>query len=202
MAWRWRLALLSISCLLAACAPSAPLRYYALTPTAQMPPAAAESGLVVGVSPIALASYLDRSGLVTRTGSNALDVSTLHNWIEPLDTQARRATARNLSILLGTDRVFVLPEQQLMPVDVIVEIAIERFDIELEGEAATAVLEARWTLVSGAERQVLETAPARFVVAVDEAGSHEARAAALSDALGRLARTVATAIAARRSSSS
>ena len=88
--------------LLAACAASEPTRFYALTPvTAEAP--VAETDLVLGVAPISLASYLDRAGIVTRTSPNELGVSALHNWIEPLDTQARRTIARNLGVLLGPE---------------------------------------------------------------------------------------------------
>lgn len=184
------------------CVPAQPVRYFALAPVAA-PAEPVESEVAVGVAPIALASYLDRSGIVTRRSPNVLEVATLDNWIEPLDTQARRVVARNLAGLLGSDRVFVLPEQQIVSLDYVVEIALERFDIEAAGGDAapvqeTAVLEARWTLLAGRDRRLLVTAPARVVVPVAAPATFEQRAAAMSDALGRLSRTIATAIAGRR----
>ena len=190
--------------LFAGCTPTQPVRFFALTPL-EAPVPETDSELAIGVLPIALAAYLDRSGIVMRTQPNELAISSLHNWIEPLDTQARRVVARNLAQLLGTDRVFVLPEQRLMPLDYIVEIAIERFEIgaatglPATGEREEAVLEARWTLLSGDERRVLRTAPARLAVAVEAPPTFERRVAAMSEALGRLSRTVATEIAARPS---
>jgi len=200
--------------LFAGCTPTQPVRFFALTPL-EAPVPENDSQLAIGVLPITRAAYLDRSGIVMRTQPNELAISSLHTWIEPLDTQARRVVARNLAQLLGTDRVFVLPEQRLMPLDYIVEIAIERFEIagavELSatvngsspaaamGEREEAVLEARWTLLSGDERRVLRTAPARLAVAVEPPPTFERRVAAMSEALGRLSRTVATEIAARPS---
>lgn len=212
MRWCARTLVPALLLALVGCTPAPPVRYYALSPVAPVTPAV-ESELVIGVAPIALASYLDRSGVVTRTSPNALDVAAFDSWIEPLDTQARRVVARDLATLLGTDRVFVLPEQQLMPLDYVVEIAIERFDItapaaadeagavalEAAAEAGeTAVLEARWTLLAGNERRLLQTHPARITEAVEVPGSFEWRAAAMSEALGRLSRAIATAIAAQR----
>lgn len=193
--------------LLAACTPAEPLRFYGLNPLAEPAPAA-ESGLAIGVVPINLAAYLDRSGIVVRTSPNELAISAQHNWVEPLDAQARRVVARNLAAMLGTDRVFILPEQRLLPLDYTVEIAIERFEIvaaggdgvvALETAPETAVLEARWTLLAGDDRRVLRTAFERQEVGVERPASFEHRVAAMSDALGRLTRSVATEIAARRS---
>jgi uncharacterized protein len=195
---------------LAACTPAEPVRFYALTPIADAVPQG-ETELVVGVLPINLAAYLDRSGIVVRTSPNELAISAQHNWVEPLDTQARRVVARNLAELLGTDRVFVLPEQRLLPLDYAVEIAVERFEIvgaqEAPGEASPALLmppeeallEARWTLFAGEDRRVLRTAFERLAVPIEPPAGFEQRVAALSDALGRLTRSVATEIAASRS---
>ena len=195
---------------LAACTPAEPVRFYALTPIAEAVPPA-ESELVIGVLPINLAAYLDRSGIVVRTSPNELAISAQHNWVEPLDTQARRVVARNLAELLGTDRVFVLPEQRLLPLDYAVEIAVERFEIVaapvLSGDTSQAlamrpeeaVLEARWTLFAGEDRRVLRTAFERLTVPIEPPVGFEQRVAALSDAMGRLTRAVATEIAAARS---
>ncbi len=206
---------------LAACAPGEPVRFYALTPLAGAVAGAgvpAESELAIGVLPISLAAYLDRSGIVVRTSPNELAVSAQHNWIEPLDSQARRVVARNLAEMLGTDRVFILPEQRFLPMDFTVEIAIERYDIVAAAtmppgdgpavpaggaEAAVlpeeAVMEARWTLFAGDDRRVLRTSFERLTVPVEDPLDFERRVAALSEALGRLTRSVATEIAALRS---
>lgn len=196
------------------CSAGPPTRFFALTPM-EAPAAAVDSDLSIGVLPIALATYLDRSGIVVRTSPNELAVSTLHTWIEPLDIQARRVIARDLGVLLGTDHVFVLPEQRLMPVDYVVEVAIERFEIvTASGDAAldperspiagetvsdgeVAILEARWLLLSGDERRVLSTAPERLTVVLEGVPTFERRVAALSEALGRLSRAIATQIATR-----
>ncbi len=208
------LALLAVPAVVAGCVPAQPVRFFALTPL-EASAGAGDSELAIGVLPIALAAYLDRSGIVMRTRPNELVVSSLHNWIEPLDTQARRVVVRNLGQLLGTDRVFVLPEQRLMALDYVVEIAIERFEIatvpglplaasaSAAGEGAAgaeeAILEGRWTLLAGDERRVLRTAPARLVVPVAPPAAFEDRVAAMSEALGRLSRTIATELAARPS---
>lgn len=210
------LTLLAAPLLLASCVQAEPVRFFALTPL-ETPAAPGDSELAIGVLPIALAAYLDRSGIVLRTRPNELAISSMHNWIEPLDTQARRVVARNLAQLLGTDRVFLLPEQRLMELDYVVEISLERFEIvtalgppalldgpapladEATSEAEEAILEARWTLFAGDERRVLRTEPARLAVMVEGPATFERRVVAMSDALGRLSRAVATEIATRPS---
>lgn len=196
-----RLAALALAALVAGCTPSQPVRYFALTPLSDEMPVA-ETEQAIGVLPITLASYLDRNGIVTRTGPNELTVAGTDNWIEPLDLQIRSIVARNLAQLLGTDRVFLLPEQRLLPLDYTVEIAVERFDIEVGTAAAAGVpaeelviLEGRWSLFKRESRDVLQTAPVRITQPVASPPTFERRAAAMSDAVGRLSRIVATAIA-------
>jgi hypothetical protein len=196
-----RLAALALAAVVAGCTSSQPVRYFALTPLSDEVPVA-ETEQAIGVAPITLASYLDRNGIVTRTSPNELTVAGTDNWIEPLDLQIRSVVARNLAQLLGTDRVFLLPEQRLLPLDYTVEIGVERFDIE-GGAAATGgepaaelvVLEGRWSLFKRELRDVLQTAPVRITQPVASPATFERRAAAMSDAVGRLSRIIATAIA-------
>jgi uncharacterized lipoprotein YmbA len=196
-----RFTALALLVVLAGCTPSQPTRYFALTPMSDEMPIA-ETDKAIGVFPIVLANYLDRNGIVMRTSPNELTVAGTDNWIEPLDLQIRGVVARNLGQLLGTERVFVLPEQRLLPFDHTVEIAVDRFDIEVgaaagEGEAAAevVVLEGRWALFEGESRDVLETAPVRITEAVSSPADFERRAAAMSAAVTRLSRLIAAAIA-------
>lgn len=196
-----RFSALALLVVLAGCTPSQPTRYFALTPMSDEMPIA-ETDKAIGVFPIVLANYLDRNGIVMRTSPNELTVAGTDNWIEPLDLQIRGVVARNLGQLLGTERVFVLPEQRLLPFDHTVEIAVDRFDIEVgtaaaEGEAAAelVVLEGRWSLFEGESRDVLVTAPVRITEAVSSPADFERRAAAMSAAATRLSRLIAAAIA-------
>jgi uncharacterized lipoprotein YmbA len=188
----------------AGCTPSQPIRYFALTPLSnQVPVAKTEQS--IGVFPIALANYLDRNGIVTRTSPNELTVASTDSWIEPLDLQIRGVVARNVAQLLGTDQVFVLPEQRLLPLDYTVEIAVERFDIELgaddtEAAAELVVFEGRWSLFERESRDVLQTAPFRITEPVTAPATFESRTAAMSDAAARLSRIISTAIASQGSS--
>ncbi len=189
---------------IAGCTPSQPIRYFALTPLSDEVPVA-ETEQSIGVFPIALANYLDRNGIVTRTSPNELTVASTDNWIEPLDLQIRGVVARNLAQLLGTDQVFVLPEQRLLPLDYTVEIAVERFDIEVgaaDTEAASelVVFEGRWSLFERESRDVLETAPFRVTEPVAAPATFESRTTAMSNATARLSRIIATAIASQSSS--
>lgn len=192
---------MAIALMVTACTPVQPIRYYALTPVSQEAPVG-ESDKVIGVAPIALPDYLDRNGIVTRTSPNELTVAENSNWIEPLDLQMRRVVARNLALLLGTDLVFILPQQRLLPLDYTVEVAVERFDIELgeaapEAEAAPelTVFEGRWTLFRRESLDVVKTAPIRITVPVESPATYEQRTAAMSEAVARLSRTIATALA-------
>lgn len=202
---RCRAAAMALAVVVVGCTPNQPIRYFALTPLSNEVPVA-ETEKSIGVLPIALSDYLNRNGIVTRTSPNELTVASTDNWIEPLDLQIRGVVARNLAQLLGTDRVFVLPDQRLLPLDYSVEISVERFDIEVgaavaDAEAASeqVVFEGRWSLFARESRDLLQTAPVRITVPVESPATFERRTAAMSDAAARLSRIIATAIASQGS---
>jgi uncharacterized lipoprotein YmbA len=177
---------------LCACATSPPSKFYLLTPLpAAESPASTERRAdrpALGVGPVKLPAYLDRSEIVTRTGTNSLKLADFDRWGEPVADTFMRALAANLALLLNTKHVSMFPWPQYVPVDYQVVVEADRFDV---GPDRLAVLVARWYVLSGQEGKVLRsgstviTEPASTVAYADIA-------AAMSSAVAELAREIAS----------
>src|SRR5580658_7436380 len=103
-------------CLAAGCSvippqPKDQTQYYVLTPmtdpattpitqTAGMP-----ANISIGLGPIHIPDYLDRSQIVTRSAGNAIKLSETDRWAEPLGAGFGQAMAQDLTAILGTHEI-------------------------------------------------------------------------------------------------
>ena len=62
----------------------------------------------LGVGPVTLPRYLERTNIVTRRGME-MTVAEFDRWVEPLSESVPRAIAANLATLLRTERIVVFP---------------------------------------------------------------------------------------------
>ncbi|HEU5194058.1 MAG TPA: PqiC family protein [Methylomirabilota bacterium] len=144
---------------LAACASvKDPTKYYILgaaPAAAQAParPAAADTGPTVGVGPVLIAGYLDRTAIVTRNADGQLDVSMYQRWAEPLELGVAQTLVSELAARLGTERVIVYPWRGRFErvIDYQVGVVVIRFDGTL-GRDVT--LDARWRIVDRELREI------------------------------------------------
>ena len=188
--------LLGAVCLLLVwgCIGSPATRYYTLSALAQ-PGAGAQQTpasemLAILVGPIRFPPYLDRSGIVTRTKSNTIEVAEFDVWAGELTDEFPRALADNLSALLSTDRVSTFPRLMGQPVDYQVTGDVVQFDGSPNGQVT---LVARWNLVRAGERKLLASQQSTISVPVAAPG-YEALVAAQSRAVEQLGREIAAAI--------
>ena len=178
----------------AGCATGPPPDFYVLHATTSESIVGVERGVAVGVGPIELPAHLNRSQIVTRATDYQLELSESHQWAEPLKDSVSRVIAVNLSNMLESNRVFVIPRRQKVSLDFQVSIDISRFDGRL-GEAA--ILGARWTLYGRDKREPL-LSKVTIVYEQTEDGTYNALVAASSLALEALSTEIAEAINARR----
>jgi uncharacterized lipoprotein YmbA len=188
------MAVMAAGLLLASCANTTPTRFYTLSSLPAAPgeaPAMASQDLTVAVGPVTLPEYLNRPQLVTRDGSNRVDLADFDSWIEPVQGLFARTLAQNLSVLLGTDDVLLLPQRRPVRPDYLVEVEVTRFDVETSGNA---VLDARWWVLDEGGEAVLRNGRST-IVQPTTTGDHAAAAQALSGALIGMSREIAGAIA-------
>lgn len=188
------LILLAVLAVAAGCAKGPPPDFYVLHAQANPSLAGVERGVAVGVGPVELPAHLNRSQIVTRASDYQLELSESHQWAEPLKDSVSRVIAVNLSNMLESNRVYVIPRRQSVSLDFQVSIDIARFDGRL-GEAA--VLGARWILYSENTREPLLSRVT--IVREDTAdASYDALVAAASRTLEVLSGEIADAIRAQR----
>jgi uncharacterized lipoprotein YmbA len=107
-----------------------PTEFFVLSPLAVSHPAPAHSGeLLVGVGPITIPEYLDRTNIVRRFAPNRVAISEFEWWAEPLDTSLLRVVGDNLSAQLETLAVLRYPWPLLMKPAYAVAINFSRYAI-------------------------------------------------------------------------
>ena len=101
------------------------------------------SSLAVGIGPVGFPAYLARNGLVTRISDNQVDISDVERWAEPLPESVTETLAENLSVLLGTERVYSTPWHSSVHLDYSIEMYVYRFERDTLGVVRFM---SRWTL--------------------------------------------------------
>lgn len=182
---------LVVATLLAGCgAGTPPSRFYMLEP-ATPAESVASSGPRILVDRPSIARHLDRPQLVRRVDELQITFTDFDTWAEPLDDLLARALVDGLAARFGRDRVQVTPAARDAGADVRLGLDVLRFDTD---PANAIVLDARWTLLAGADERFAGTGRERIVEPVPEPVTPEARVAASSRAVQRLVEALTPAI--------
>ncbi len=180
--------------LLGGCANSKPARFYTLSSGVRLqesePATSRGNDLSLAIGPVALPEHLDRPQIVTRVGENRFILGEFDRWAEPLVRSFPRALAENLSTLLSTDRVIVIPRKTSTPIDYRITMDVIRFDGNLGKDAS---LIARWAILDSDGNEIVPMKKSSFVVKTRRE-DYEGLAAAMSEAVGELSREIAAAI--------
>ena len=151
------------------------------------PATGAKSDIVIGLGPVTLPSYLDRPEMARRVDENQIAYDPATRWAEPLQDNFQRVVAANLVQLIGPQRILLYPWVRTAPLDVVVTVAVARFEQQPDG---SLLLEARWVVRDRAD-VALAVEITRFT---RPGGTPEANAAALSALVGDLSQAIAAAI--------
>ena len=177
---------------LSGCFGSTPPTQFYLVPSLSggdtAPPASTgQRDLTLGVGPVTVPPYLDRSQIVTRTSRAKLVVADFDQWAGPLADTIARVLSENLSILIPTERVVLHPWSRTLDPDYQVTVEVLQFE---RGPGNQVVLAARWSLLDRDGKElVLRTS--RLNQAASGA-DYEATATAMGQALDTLAQDIAT----------
>lgn len=186
---------LSLAVAAVACSTTPPPKLYVLTAAAV--PAAAQPlrGPSIGVAAAAVPEYLDRAEIVSRTRTNEILLSPDSRWAEGLAVNAQRVVAENLSRLLTSDRIVMLPTRTGARVEIEVFVELMACEIDADGQA---VLAGRWSVIESDTKR--ELAGARFALTEPTGApagqpNYPAAAAALSKAFAAVSGNIAQALA-------
>ena len=174
----------------AACSSTPPVAYYTLNTLPEMqqeiPAAVMDDTLAIGVGPVEFPKFLDRPQIVTRKSQNQIEVSEFHRWAGSFPGDFSRVLAKNISILLPSDRVAVYPWGDQFSPTYRIKLAVQQFDGQL-GEGV--VLEVTWIVTDkeGTKKLLVRKS------LIEEPASdktYEALVEAKSNGLATLSRTI------------
>jgi uncharacterized lipoprotein YmbA len=137
-----------VLCSLPGCGTSKKSNYYMLdhiVPVSTVRPVSERLEVQLGIGPVTLPEYLNRTQIVQRTGRHGIDIAEYHRWAEPMESSISRVLAENLSDLLITENITPYPRGATFP-EYRVEIDIIQFDSDSIGNVQ---LTARWALLQG-----------------------------------------------------
>jgi len=176
---------------LGGCASQSPLSsFYVLSPIVDESGAYATE-MILGVGPVRLPDYLDRSQLVRRSSDSRLEVDEFNRWAGDLTQNIQDVLAENLSRLLGSDRVLTYPWSVAPKVSGQLALDIRRFEA---GPGREVVLDLQWRLFDPARERLIAMANEHIVMPMqgeDSAAMVRAQNAALAELSRRLARVLA-----------
>ncbi len=164
-------------------------RFYTLNPVEDSGPHESR-GLIYGLGPIELPRYLDPSELASRFSPAEVTYSRTDLWAEPLKTNLTNVLLRNLSVLLGGDRIVLYAWPRSTPVSYQIAVTVLRFE---RTSPAEVQLHARWSIRDPHRGADLTTTESNFVRAA-AAPTTAAAVNALSIGVGDLSRDIAAAL--------
>ena len=179
--------------ILGGCVRSPEPKFYTLTPVQDQfigrrsNPA---QNAVIGIGPVKLADYLDKSQIVTRTSAEQLVKSEFNRWAGSFKDNFINVLADDLGFLLSDQQIYLYPFRPSMPIDYQITVDVIRYDGRL-GDAA--YLEARWSILQGQEKKLfkMNRSSIREPVTGPDYGD---LVAAQSRAVAKLSREIAAAI--------
>lgn len=141
----------------------------------------------IGIGPVNFPLELDRQRIVTRSGSNRLEISEFHRWGGTLEDNFVRVLAENVSLILHNNRVVAQPWERYFEPDYRVVMDVRRFDGRL-GEFAS--LNATWMIrKAGVDKPVVVRQT--IVQEAIAADGYDALVAAQSAAAAAISREIA-----------
>lgn len=176
------------------CASSRPSRFYTLDTmkSAQnvQKKVDTEQQVAIGVGPVEIPDYLDRSQIVTRNSGNELQIAEFDRWAGSLREDIARTLTENLSVLLSQDNASVVTSRWGSTFNFRIVVNILRFDVMPDGNL---VLKAQWIVVGADDRKSLVVRTSGLSEAI-QGSDYSAKITAMSRALEMLSRDIADAI--------
>lgn len=159
---------------------------------------AALKNLTLGLGPVSIAKYLDRSQLVVRLSPNQIKLEDFHQWAGSPRDDIPAVLLENLSTTLGIGTIYKYPWKSYAEIDYQIVVEINQLDGR-PGESVRLV--ARWEILKGDALQSVKSGKNDFTEQISGIGSEDGSGSqfdafvlAHSRALGKLSEVIALAL--------
>lgn len=174
---------------LSACGKTPAARFYTLSSMAS--PGAADHGskqgnTIIGIGPVNVAAYLDRSEIVTRSSPTTIELASFDRWAEPFESMIASSLAENISTMLPSVQAIVDPWPEA-DIDYQLVIKITKFDNDKDGNIQ---LYASWGILQYSTRAISSVTESKISVP-GSAGDYDAITISMSKALVKLSEEIA-----------
>jgi uncharacterized lipoprotein YmbA len=181
---------------LLACSSSSPVRYFSLSPIDSEFRQDPDDAVMLGLGPLRMPEYLNRSQIVTRGANAEMQVDDFSRWSEPLSTSLLRIVSTDVDNLLEGVVVVVFPYEPFVRNQVTYRLVgdINRFEADHQGRI---VLEIQWGVADADGNMAVPVRRNRYTAQAGTAGNAEttvepgAVVAAMNEALAQFSRDVA-----------
>ena len=149
-----RLALLGafLSIVVSGCGSSPPVRFYTLTPTVEAGAPDAGEQVMVGLGPLRMPEYLNRSQMVVQGSGAELEVDEFVRWAEPLGDSLLRVVSSDVDNSLAGVTVVTFPWETVLRRQVDYRIGGQVIHFESD-QSGRVVLEVQWGIADRDDRK-------------------------------------------------
>ena len=179
-----------VSLLVAACGSSPPVRYFALSTMDSVQRQDPDDSVTLGVGPLRLPEYLNRSQMVTRGGGSELEIDEFSRWAEPLTQALHRVVSTDVDNMMNGVMVIAFPWEAVVHNDVDYRLLgeVTRFDADRSGRV---VLDIQWAISDvSAEEVAVPPRRSRYETRAARSDDPAIVASAMNDALVMFSRDV------------
>ncbi len=179
-----------VSLLLSACGSSPPVRYFSLSTTIAGGEDA-DDAVVLGLGPLRIAGYLERSQIVTRGAGAEIKVDEFSRWAEPLTVALHRVVSTDVDNMMDGVIVVAFPFESVVRTQVDYRLLgdVVRFDADAGGRV---ILETQWGVAAVDSGEiVIREHRTRYESQARSADDPAAVASAMNDALAKFSRDIA-----------
>ncbi len=178
-----------VSLLVGACGSSPPVRYFALSPMDSVQRQDPDDAVTLGVGPIRLPEYLNRSQIVTRGGGSELEVDDFSRWAEPLTLAFHRVVSADVDNMMDGVIVIAFPWESVVrdQVDYRLLGEVTRFDADRSGRV---VLDIQWAISDVPGEVAVTIRRSKYETRAARSDDPAIVASAMNDALAMFSRDV------------
>ncbi len=178
-----------LSIVLSGCGSSPPVRFYTLTPTVDAGAPDTGEQVMVGLGPLRMPEYLNRSQMVVRGTGAELEVNELERWAEPLGDALLRVVSSDVDNSLAGVTVVTFPWETVLrrQVDYRIGGQITRFESDQSGRV---MLEVQWGIADRDDNPVMTVRRSSYEAMATSGDDSGSVASAMNATLGMFSREI------------